>query len=95
VGHPAIGPEGRGVQKASHHTCAERQESGKGIQIPNASHLPVISILESGPIVKKILEHLDLWDTRNHDPPAEDDSNTPELVYDDSDSQIPQYDYWE
>ena len=27
------------------------------------------------PIVKKILEHLDLWDKRNNDPPAEDDSH--------------------
>jgi hypothetical protein len=53
----------------------------------------IISILEAGPIVKKILIHPDLWDTRNHDPPSEDDSHIPELVYDGSDSQIPQYDY--
>ncbi len=55
----------------------------------------VISILEAGPIVRKILEHLDLWDVRNHDPPCEEDSHILELVYDDSDSQIPQYDYWD
>ena len=55
----------------------------------------VISILEAGPIVRKIPEHLDPWDVRNHDPPCEEDSRILELVYDDSDSQIPQYDYWD
>ena len=63
---------------------------------PHCSHqMRVISILEAGPIVKKILKHLDLWDIRNHDPPPEEDSHISELVYDDSDSQIPQYDYWD
>ena len=55
----------------------------------------IISILEACPTVKKILEHLDLWDTRNHDPPDEGNSHIAEIVYDDSDSQIPQYDYWD
>ncbi len=55
----------------------------------------IVSILEASPTVGKILEHLDLWDTRNHDPPAEDDPHIPELVYDDSDSRIPQHDYWD
>ena len=37
---------------------------------PNCSQqMRVISILEAGPIVRKILRHLDLWDVRNHDPP--------------------------
>ena len=63
---------------------------------PNCSHqMRAISILEAGPPVKKLLEHLDLRDTRNHDPPYEDDSHIAELVYDDSDYQIPQYDYWD
>ncbi len=63
---------------------------------PNCEHQTrVVSILEAGSIVKKILEHLDPWDTRNHDPPCENDSHTSELVCDDSDSQIPQYDYWD
>jgi hypothetical protein len=44
VGHPAIGPEGGGVQKASHPTCAEREESGKCIKIPNAGHLADITL---------------------------------------------------
>ncbi len=63
---------------------------------PNCQNqMRLVSILEAGPIVKKILEHLDLWDTRNHDPPPEDCPHIAELVYDDSDSQIPQYDYWD
>ena len=40
---------------------------------PNCQNqMRIVSILEAGPPVKKILEHLDLWDTRNHDPPNED-----------------------
>ena len=63
---------------------------------PNCQNqMRIISILEAGPIVRKILEHLDLWDVRNHDPPFEEDSHIRELVYDDSDSHIPQYDYWD
>jgi hypothetical protein len=63
---------------------------------PNCNkQMRIISILEAGPIVKKILEHLDLWDVRNHDPPSEEDSHIHELVYDDSDSQVPRYDYWD
>ena len=38
---------------------------------PNCGHqMRVISILEAGPTVKKIREHFDLWDVRNHDPPS-------------------------
>ncbi len=43
---------------------------------PNCQNqMRIISILEAGPIVRKILEHLDLWDVRNHDPPLEEDSH--------------------
>ncbi len=63
---------------------------------PKCLHkMRIISFIESGPIIKKILVHLDLWDTRNHDPPAKDDSHIPELVYDSSSSQIPPYDLYE
>jgi len=31
---------------------------------------------------------------RNHDPPQPDQVYIPELIYDDSDSQIPAFDYW-
>jgi hypothetical protein len=54
----------------------------------------VISVIEDPLIIKKILKHLGLWETRNHDPPPENSSYIPELTYDDSDSQIPAYDYW-
>lgn len=30
----------------------------------------IISFIEDESVVKKILRHLDLWDTRNHDPPV-------------------------
>ncbi len=46
------------------------------LRCPNCEHrMRIVSILESGPIVKKILEHLDPWDVRNHDPPCENDSH--------------------
>ena len=51
---------------------------------------------KEGKINDSVIENmLDLWDTRNHDPPPEEDSHISELVYDDSDSRIPQYDYRE
>lgn len=63
---------------------------------PNCKEtMRIISLIESGPIVKKILIHLDLWDTPNHDPPAQDEKNVPEQVYDGSQSQIPPYEYWQ
>ncbi len=65
---------------------------------PDMSKMPgamrVISVIEGPLIIKKILKHLGLLETRNHDPPQENSSYIPELTYDDSDSQIPAYDYW-
>ena len=54
----------------------------------------VIAFIEDPVVIKKILKHLGLWETRNHGPPLEVSSYIPELTYDDSDSQIPAYDYW-
>ncbi|MDX9788743.1 MAG: transposase [Desulfobacterales bacterium] len=56
--------------------------------------IKIISIIDQPEIIQKILLHLNLWDTRNHDPPPESPSYIPELTCDDSDSQIPAYDYW-
>jgi hypothetical protein len=57
--------------------------------------MKIISFIEELDIIEKILRHLGLWDIRNHDPPQPDPSdNSPELVYDFSDSQIPACDYW-
>jgi hypothetical protein len=54
----------------------------------------VISVIEDPVVIKKILKHLGLWETRSHDPPQEKSSYIPEFTYDDSDSQIPAYDDW-
>jgi hypothetical protein len=54
----------------------------------------LISFIDNPVLIKKILQHLNLWDTCNHDPPAKDRSHISGLIYDDSDSQIPPYDYW-
>nr|CBX30254.1 hypothetical protein N47_D30630 [uncultured Desulfobacterium sp.] len=56
--------------------------------------MKIISIIDQAEIIQKILRHLNLWDTRNHDPLPESPPYIPELTYDDSDSQIPAYDYW-
>jgi hypothetical protein len=56
--------------------------------------MKIISIIDQVETIQKILRHLNLWDTRNHDPPPENPSYISELTYDDSDSQIPAYDYW-
>ena len=53
-----------------------------------------ISFIEDGEIIEKILRHLDLWDIRNHDPPARKATHIPELIIDPSYSQLPETDYW-
>jgi hypothetical protein len=45
-------------------------------------------------IIEKILSHLDLWDTRNHDPPTRKATHIAELIIDLSYSQLPETDYW-
>ncbi len=46
------------------------------LRCPNCEHrMRIISILESGPVVEKILERLDPWDVRNRDLPYENDSH--------------------
>ncbi len=54
----------------------------------------IISFIEQPEIIKKILKHLNLWDTNIHDPPAKKADYIFELFYDDSFSQIPETDYW-
>jgi hypothetical protein len=60
--------------------------------------MKVISFIEDGAIIKKILIHLGLWDTRNHGPPKLDGTHIPaietELTYDYTYSQPPPIDYW-
>jgi hypothetical protein len=64
----------------------------------------IISFIEQPEIIKKILKHLNLWETRMNDPPAKKVEHISELFYlpvrdrtqtgDDSFSQIPETDYW-
>jgi len=56
--------------------------------------MKTISFIEEIEIIEMILQHLGVWDIRNHDPPQPDQVYIPELIYDDSDSQIPAFDYW-
>jgi hypothetical protein len=57
--------------------------------------MKIIRFIEELDIIEKILRHIGLWDIGSHDPPQPDASdNSPELVYDFSDSQIPACDYW-
>ena len=48
--------------------------------------MKVISFIEDGELIKKILVHLCLLETRNHDPPQSEDAHIPtietELTYD-------------
>jgi hypothetical protein len=54
----------------------------------------VIAFIEDEVVIKKILEHLGLWDTRSHGPPVQNATHIPGLTYDDDYSQIPTDDYW-
>lgn len=56
--------------------------------------MKIISFIEEPDVIRKILVHLDLWDIRNHDPPAAKYRQVPELTYDDSYSQLPFADAW-
>jgi len=56
--------------------------------------MKAISFIEEIEIIEMILRHLGLWDIRNHDPPPPTPVYIPELIYDDSDTQIPAFDYW-
>ena len=57
-------------------------------------NMKIISFIEEPEIIEKILRHLHLWQTHNHDPPHQDSIHIPELTIDDSMCQIPVYDYW-
>lgn len=56
--------------------------------------MKIISFIEDKDVIEKILRHLGLWKTRNHDPPSGKVSHIPEFTYDVDYSQIPPYDYW-
>ena len=54
----------------------------------------VIAFIENEQVIKKILKHLSLWETHNHDPLLGNLAHIPELTYDDDYSQIAPGDYW-
>ncbi len=53
----------------------------------------IIAFIEDEAVIKKILKHLSLCETRNHDPPARNPTHIPKLTYDDDYSQLPAVDY--
>ena len=40
------------------------------------------------------LKHLDLWEARDHDPPARKATHIPEIIIDPSHSQLHETKYW-
>jgi hypothetical protein len=56
-----------------------------------------VAFIEDDALIKKILMDLGLWETRNHDPPQDDNVHIPtiktEFIYDDTYSQPPFIDY--
>jgi hypothetical protein len=54
----------------------------------------IISFIEQPEVIDKILRHLDLWDPKIHGPPSSKTDHIPELIFDDSFSQLPERDYW-
>jgi hypothetical protein len=60
--------------------------------------MKVISFIEDHTLIKKMLIHHDLWDTRNHDPPQSNDTHIPtietDLTCDYTYTQLPPIDYW-
>ena len=60
--------------------------------------MKVIAFIEDDALIRKILQHIGLWEIRNHDPPQLNDAHIPaietELTYDYTYSQLPPIDYW-
>ena len=57
------------------------------------SRMKIISVIEDDVVIRKILQHLGLWYSKGHDPPARS-SPVRELIYDDTYSQLPAVDCW-
>jgi len=45
-------------------------------------------------VIRKILVHLGLWDTRHHDPSHPVPESFQDFIIDESYCQLPQIDYW-
>ena len=51
----------------------------------------IIAFIERPLIIKKILKHLGIWDTHNHDPPQKPAEKIRQIVYDDTYSLSPSF----
>jgi hypothetical protein len=56
--------------------------------------MKIIAFIEEADIIRMILKHLGLWETRNHDPPEKTYFQDNELIYDDEYAQISFEDDW-
>ena len=57
--------------------------------------MKIISVVEDNEVIKKILKHLGLWDSKPRPPPEPKDvSKKSETVIDDTFSQLPVSDNW-
>jgi hypothetical protein len=56
--------------------------------------MKIIAFIEQKQVIGKILRHLKMRDTHNHDPPPANSPYISEMTYDDSHCQIPAYDDW-
>jgi hypothetical protein len=56
--------------------------------------MKIISFIEELAVIRKILVHLNLWETRNHDPSPKQPVRIQELMYGDACSQLPFSDDW-
>ena len=54
----------------------------------------IISFIGQECIIEKILRHLGLWQSHNHDPPIGNASDISEFIIDYDHSQVAPIDYW-
>ena len=54
----------------------------------------IIAFIEDDDVIRKILVHLGLWDTHNHDPPHPAADSCKDFIIDESYSQLPKIDHW-
>ena len=54
----------------------------------------VIAFIEDDIVIRKILVHLGLWETRSHDPPWPDPDSIHDFIIDESYCQLPPTDDW-
>ena len=53
--------------------------------------MKIIAFIKQLLIIKKMLKHLNLWETHNHDPPKKPAGEIRQIVYDDTYSLSPSF----